>query len=375
MRRLRDAGFVIVGKTALPEMGILPTTESRRFGPTRNPWALDRTPGGSSGGSAAAVASGMVPIAHGNDGGGSTRIPAACCGLVGLKAARGRVSVGPDAGESFLAIDGVLTRTVAETARVLDILAGYELGDATWAPPPASPYAEQMHNDPGELRIGLALNPPLEGAALDPVCETAARDAAVLLESLGHQVEEISPPWGDQDLLPEFTRAFGPLVSFVTWIGSQLAGREPSTEDVEPLTWAMWEHSRELDSITYLAAQNRLEGVSRAVVGFLAPYDVILTPGLAQLPVQIGEIHGCGSDPWDHYRRSGFFTPYTAMFNVTGQPAIALPLYQSDDGIPVAVQLAARPASEEVLISLATQLEQAVPWAQRRPEVATGQAL
>ena len=375
VRRLRDAGFVIVGKTALPELGILPTTESRRFGPTRNPWALDRTPGGSSGGSAAAVASGMVPIAHGNDGGGSTRIPAACCGLVGLKAARGRVSVGPDAGESFLAIDGVLTRTVAETARVLDILAGYELGDATWAPPPASPYAEQMHNDPGELRIGLALNPPLEGAALDPVCETAARDAAVLLESLGHQVEEISPPWGDQDLLPEFTRAFGPLVSFVTWIGSQLAGREPSTEDVEPLTWAMWEHSRELDSITYLAAQNRLEGVSRAVVAFLAPYDVILTPGLAQLPVQIGEIHGCGSDPWDHYRRSGFFTPYTAMFNVTGQPAIALPLYQSDDGIPVAVQLAARPASEEVLISLATQLEQAVPWAQRRPEVATGQAL
>src|SRR5437764_8128939 len=375
VRRLRDAGFVIVGKTALPEMGILPTTESRRFGPTRNPWALDRTPGGSSGGSAAAVASGMVPIAHGNDGGGSTRIPAACCGLVGLKAARGRVSVGPDAGESFLAIDGVLTRTVAETARVLDFLAGYELGDVTWAPPLASPYAEQMHNDPGELRIGLALNPPLEGAALDPVCETAARDAAVLLESLGHQVEEISPPWGDQDLLPEFTRAFGPLVSFVTWIGSQLAGREPSTEDVEPLTWAMWEHSRELDSITYLAAQNRLEGVSRAVVGFLAPYDVILTPGLAQLPVQIGEIHGCGSDPWDHYRRSGFFTPYTAMSHVTGQPAIALPLYQSDDGIPVAVQLAARPASEEVLISLATQLEQAVPWAQRRPEVATGQAL
>jgi amidase len=285
------------------------------------------------------------------------------------------VSVGPDAGESFLAIDGVLTRSVADTARVLDVLAGYELGDATWAPPPASPYAEQVHSDPGQLRIGLALNPPLEGAALDPVCETAARDAAALLESLGHQVEEISPPWGDQDLLAEFTRAFGPLISFVTWIGGQLAGREPTIEDVEPLTWAMWEHSRELDSVTYLAAQNRLEGVSRAVVAFLSPYDVVLTPGLAQLPVQIGEIHGCGSDPWDHYQRSGLFTPYTAMFNVTGQPAVALPLYQSDDGLPVAVQLAARPAREEVLISLAAQLEEALPWVERRPEVATGQAL
>src|SRR5437868_389311 len=143
--RLRAAGFVIVGKTALPEMGILPTTESRRNGPTRNPWALDRTPGGSSGGAAAAVAAGMVPIAHGHDGGGSVRVPAACCGLVGLKAARGRVSIGPDGGHSFLTIDGVLTRTVAETARVLDILARHELGDATSAPPPASPYAEQTH--------------------------------------------------------------------------------------------------------------------------------------------------------------------------------------------------------------------------------------
>src|SRR5947208_2329830 len=144
VRRLREAGFVIVGRTALPEMGILPTTESRRFGPTRNPWSLDRTPGGSSGGSAAAVAAGMVPIAHGNDGGGSTRIPAACCGLVGLKPARGRISVGPDMGDSFLVQDGVLTRTVAETAQVLDVLAGYEPGDSTWAPEPEVPYAESF---------------------------------------------------------------------------------------------------------------------------------------------------------------------------------------------------------------------------------------
>ena len=175
VRRLREAGFVIVGKTALPEMGILPTTESRRNGPTRNPWSLDRTPGGSSGGSAAAVAAGMVPIAHGNDGGGSIRIPAACCGLVGLKPARGRVSVGPESGDSFLVCDGVLTRDVADSAAVLDRLAGYEPGDATWAPPPTRPYADAAGDEPGRLRIGLALNPPLEGAVLDPVCEAAAR--------------------------------------------------------------------------------------------------------------------------------------------------------------------------------------------------------
>ncbi|MFL5824185.1 MAG: amidase, partial [Solirubrobacteraceae bacterium] len=194
VRRLKEAGFVIVGKTALPEMGILPTTESRRFGPTHNPWALDRTPGGSSGGSGAAVAAGMVPLAHGNDGGGSTRIPAACCGLVGLKASRGRVSVGPDAGDSFLATDGVLTRTVAETAALLDVLAGYEPGDATWAPEPEAPFAELATRAPGRLRVGLALNPPLRGAEVDPVCLDAARSAAAQLESLGHEVEEVTPP-------------------------------------------------------------------------------------------------------------------------------------------------------------------------------------
>src|SRR5579884_356383 len=186
VRRLGEAGFVIVGKTKLPEMGILPTTEPRRFGPARNPWDPDRTPGGSSGGSAAAVAAGMVPIAHGNDGGGSTRIPAACCGLVGLKPARGRVSVGPDGGDSFLVVDGVLTRTVAETGALLDVLAGYELGDATWAPPapPGAFAAASAGPGPEGLRIALALNAPLEGAVLDPVCERAARDAAALLESL-----------------------------------------------------------------------------------------------------------------------------------------------------------------------------------------------
>jgi amidase len=367
VRRLREAGFVIVGKTALPEMGILPTTESRRNGPTRNPWDLERTPGGSSGGSAAAVAAGMVPIGHGNDGGGSTRIPAACCGLVGLKAARGRVSVGPDSGQSFFVVDGVLTRTVAETAQLLDILAGYEPGDANWAPAPRGSYAEAASVEPGRLRIGLALNAPLEGATVEEINEAAARDAAALLTSLGHEVEEITPPWSGLNLLPDFSRVFGPAVSMTTEIGGRIAGREPTREDVEPLTWEMYERARQQDTLTYLMAQGRLESVARSIVAFLAPYDAVVTPALGQRQLRIGEVHGRGPDHWDHFQRSGLFTPYTAIVNVTGLPAISLPLYQGADGLPTGVQLIGRAISEGALLALATQLERALPWAARHP--------
>jgi amidase len=353
-------------------MGILPTTEPRRFGPARNPWALDRTPGGSSGGSAAAVAAGMVPIAHGNDGGGSTRIPAACCGLVGLKAARGRVSVGPESGDSFLVNDGVLTRTVAETAAVLDVMAGYELGDANWAPPPAERFASAAEGDPGPLRIGLALNAPLEGSVVEPVCAQAARDAAELLEELGHSVEEITPPWSEQRLLNEFTRAFGPMVSMVTAIGGRIRGREVTVEDVEPLTWMLWERARSQDTITFLTAEGRLQAVARSLVAWLADFDLVLTPALARRPVPIGEINGLDPDPWEKYQRSGHFTPFTAICNVTGQPAIALPLFHGDDGLPLGVQLIARPAREDVLLAAARQLEVALPWAERLSPLAAG---
>ena len=368
VRRLRAAGFVIVGKTSMPEMGILPTTEPRRFGPTRNPWNTDRTPGGSSGGAAAAVAAGMVPVAHGNDGGGSVRIPASCCGLVGLKPARGRVSVGPHEGQSFLVCDGVLTRSVGDTANVLDVLAGAEPGDATWAPPPPpAGYAALAEVDPGPLRIALATAPPFEGATIDPVCLRAARDAAALLESLGHGVEEITAPWTGLNLLPDFTRAFGPAISYTTWMGGQIAGREPTPDDVEPLTWALWERTRSQDTIAYLTAHNRLEAEARSIVASLEPYDVVVTPALGGRPVPIGEIDGLGEDPMVKYRRSATFTPFTAIVNVTGQPSIALPLYHGDDGLPTAVQLIGPPAREDVLLALARQLERALPWAQRVP--------
>jgi amidase len=366
--RLRRAGFVIVGKTALPENGILPTCESRRNGPTGNPWDLGRTPGGSSGGSAASVAAGMLPLAHGNDGGGSTRIPAACCGLVGLKPSRGRVSSGPEAGQSFLVGDGVLTRTVADTAAVLDILAGYEPGDSNWAPPPERPFAEAAARQaPGRLRVGLALTPPLDGAVVDPVCERAATDAAELLESLGHGIEPLTPPWSGPEILRDFTRAFGPGIAMTTMLGARLAGRDPTEGDVEPLTWEMYETARGQGTLTYLSAFGRLENLGREIVSALQGFDAVLTPALAQRPLPTGAVHGRGPDPWGNYRRSGHFTPFTAIVNVTGLPAIVLPLYQGQDGLPLGIQLIGRPAGEGGLLALAAQLEHALPWAQRRP--------
>ena len=370
IRRLRDAGFIVVGKTALPEFGILPTTESAWHGATANPWALDRTPGGSSGGAAAAVAAGMVPIAHGNDGGGSIRTPAACCGLVGLKPARGRISVGPDAGHSYLATDGVLTGDVRDTATVLDLLTGYEAGDATWAPAPATPFAEAASEPSGfqPLRIGLALDPPMDGAVVGHDRLQAARDAAELLASLGHEVVETEPPWSGLHLLDIFTVAFGPLSAAGVAAAGRLLGREPTPDDVEPLSWEMYELARRQDTLTYLTAQNELEQIGRRLVQHMLDFDVIVTPLLASKPVPTGEIHGRGPDPLDHFRRSGLSTPYTAIVNVTGQPAIALPLYTDDEGLPLAVHLIGPPAGEDVLLNVAAQLENAHPWAGRAPE-------
>jgi amidase len=370
VRRIREAGFVIVGKTNLPEFGILPVTEPRRFGPTRNPWDTGRTPGGSSGGAAAAVASGMVPLAHGSDGGGSIRIPAACCGLVGLKPSRGRVSRGPDLGDDFLVQDGVLTRTVAETAAMLDVLAGYEQGDSTWAPPPFAPFAEAAAREPGALRIGLTLAGAVD-APLDPVCERAARDAAELLASLGHEVEEVDAPWAGQDLLRVFTMLFGTPIAMGIFFGGQVSGpREPTRELIEPLSWLIWEGMRERSALDYMLARTQLQAVARGIVALWDRFDVVLTPALAQRQLAIGELDACSDDPWDDFRRSGHFTPYTAIFNVTGQPAISVPLFHGDDGLPLAVQLAGRPADEATLLSLAAQLEAARPWADRRPELA-----
>jgi amidase len=370
VRRLREAGFVFVGRTASPEFGIVPVTEPRRFGPTRNPWDTGRTPGGSSGGSGAAVASGMVPIAHASDGGGSIRIPASCCGLVGLKASRGRISRGPEFGDSFLATDGTLTHTVADTAAALDVLAGYEPGDATWAPPPSAPFAEAVGRDPGKLRIGFTTQQPM-GAAPHAESVRGAEEAAKLLESLGHEIVPIDYSWPADEIVETFVDLWAGQVSLGVAFAGTL-GYEIKPESVEPLSWHLFEKGLQLPTTKYLGSQARLQQISRELVGWWSGIDVLLTPGLGQRPVPIGAINPQREDePFQALiPDASDFTPYTAVWNVTGQPAISVPLLHGDDGLPTSIQLVGPPIGEEILLSLGAQLEAERPWADRRPELA-----
>src|SRR4051794_22064682 len=359
VRRLQEAGFVIIGITNMPEFGILPTTEPRYTGATRNPWDTDRTPGGSSGGAAAAVASGMLPVAHGNDGGGSIRIPAACCGLMGLKTSRGRVSRGPDLGDSFLACDGVLTRTVAETAQLLDVLAGYEVGDATWAPRPVEPYATSVRRDPGRLRVAMTADNAL-GVDVDPECVRGMHVAGELLASLGHDVVHAAPALPGGDALGLFIQAFGPAVSLGIGYGELLAGRPPGDDEIEPLSRAIYDLSQNMTSVGYLAATAQLQALARGLVAFFAEYDLLLTPALAERPLKIGDCNGLGENPLADLERSARFTPFAALFNITGQPAISVPVGFGDDGLPTAAQLVAKPLGEDTLLQVAAQMEAAL---------------
>ncbi len=369
-RRLKEAGFVIVGTTTLPEYGILPVSEAQIFGPTRNPWDLERTPGGSSGGAAAAVASGMLPVAHGNDGGGSVRIPAACCGLVGLKPSRGRISAAPELGDSSLGIDGMLTRTVADTAAILDVLAGYEPGDATWAPEPAEPFARSAAGDAGRLRIAATTLPPVPGTPVDPMCARAVGEAAELLRSLGHEVEEVDPPWQVDGLQELFGAVFSNHIALSIAYSGMVAGRTPSADDMEPMSWAIYSMIQRLNAVDGMGAAVRLQAVARRLVSFLLPYDALLTPALAERPLPLGTLDTSAPEPMATFTRSGLFTPFTPVFNATGQPGISVPLFEGEDGLPLGVQLVGRPAGEGPLLALAAQLEAARPWAERRPTVA-----
>ncbi len=368
--RLKAAGAIVVGSTTLPEWGILPVSEARRPGePTRNPWDPARTPGGSSGGSAAAVASGMVPFAHANDGGGSTRIPAACVGLVGLKPQRGRISLAPELGEQFLVQDGVLTRTVRETALLLDLLAGPETGDASWAPPPAEPFARAARAGTDRLRVALTTTSPIPDTALDPEHAAAVTRTGELLRELGHEVEEVHAPWTDRALLETFVALFGPAVCSQIGLAAMLAGREPTEEDMEPLSWWLWTTCRGIDSVAATLAGVRLQGAARAIVGWTQGWDAVVTPALAEPPVTHGTVDPTSARPDEAFARSGAFTPYTALFNVTGQPAITLPLFQREDGLPLGVQVVGRPAEEGALLALAAELEEAAPGIVGRPPV------
>lgn len=367
VQRLRNAGAIIVGTTNLPEFGATATTEPRRFGATKNPWDTTRTPGGSSGGSAAAVAAGMVPLAHANDGGGSTRIPAACCGLVGLKAQRGRVSQGPDIGGSTLVSDLVVSRTTAESALALDIMEGYEVGDAYWATPPDRPFVEQMAEVPSGLRIAATTLTPLEGTPVDPVCIQAVADASELLREMGHEVIEVDPPWQVPGMLELFSAVFAPQVALGMAFGQMTTGHEPGPDNVEPMSKVIWDQVQEMTGVITAGAEVQLQALSRMIITWMNEFDMVLTPALAEAPVPLGTIDTCAADPMGAFARAGQFTPYTAIANCTGSPAISVPLFHRDDlDLPLAVQFMGRPESEGALLALSAALEEARPWAGRR---------
>jgi amidase len=367
VRRLRGAGAIVVGKTNTPEMGILPVTEPHRFGPTRNPWDTSRTPGGSSGGSAAAVAAGMLSLAHANDGGGSIRIPAASCGLVGLKTTRGLVSVAPAPNDTIgLISEGVVSRTVADTALALDLLAGYEPGDPFTAPPPAEPFARAAERQPGPLRIGHTTKAPND-APVGPEQVRAVEETAKLLGELGHHVEEAELGVDPQGFLQNFLRLWiSDIGGSVRSLGA-VAGGELDRDKLEPLTRQMAEEAEQVSAVDYLAAVAYLRMTSRGVLHFWTDHDVLVSPVLAQPPLEIGALEPEeGEEPLQMLAKSGAFVPFTPLVNVTGQPAISLPLHHAD-GLPVGVQLIGPPGGDALLLSLATQLETARPWAERRP--------
>ena len=364
------AGLVTLGKTNVPEFGPHPTTQPLAFGPARNPWAPDRTPGGSSGGSAAAVAAGLVPVAHANDGGGSIRIPASWCGLVGLKPTRGRVPA-PEQTSRYGA-ELAVTRTVRDTAALLDAVHGDVPGGLFGAPPPRRSYREEVGADPGRLKIGVLVDGG--EVEIDPECVAAAQATAQLLDSLGHHVEEASPPLLLDDEARKATRdtwAAGGASSFTAF--AQQIGREPTAEDVEPYTWARWQRAREISLGRYLAASTAQQQWAVAVSSWWrtgddgAGFDLLLTPTTGEPPPPIAEMDPDPERPWTIDRRYGRIARFTIPFNVTGHPAITLPINVTNDGVPVGSQLVAGHFREDLLLRVSAQLEAAAAWADRRP--------
>jgi amidase len=369
--RLRRAGLIILGKTNTPEFGMVPACEPVLFGPTRNPWHTDRSTSGSSGGSAAAVASGMVPAAHGNDLGGSIRYPASACGLFGLKPTRGRNPLGPEYGDavSGWAVEHALTRSVRDSAAVLDATSGPAPGDPYAAPAAVRPFTQEVGVDPGRLRVGFTDHTP-EGVAGHPDCVAAVRDAAALCESLGHDVVEADLP----GLTPEVGSAIGTVFNAATaWIVGywiRRLGREPGVDELDPLTRAYWDVGREVSAAEYLLAIEDCQAFTRVVARFLTDVDVWLTPTLSTPPLPIGEIVSTAEEPLRALERGGPSVAYAGVIaNLTGNPAMSVPLFWNSDGLPVGVHFLARFGDEATLFRLASQLEAARPWWERHPPV------
>jgi amidase len=369
--RFRRAGFVSIGRTNTPELATAFTTEPLAYGPTHNPWNLDRSPGGSSGGAAAAVAAGLVPAAHGNDMGGSIRIPAASCGLVGLKPTRARTSLAPHYGEYWgpLTHEGVLTRSVRDTAAILDAISGPAPGDPYTAPAWPRPLAAEVGANPGRLRIGFRTSVPRTNHEADPECVAAVQATVRLLGAAGHAVEESSPPLDDVDSLGAFSTITGVHVATELTRWSERTGDPIGADDVEPFNWTFAEIGHASTGAAYMSALDELHRLGRHLATWWADgFDVFVCPTLSEPLPELG-VFAPGADLIANLERMTEIAQYTPPFNLTGQPAMSLPMHWAPDGVPVGVQLVAAYGREDILIRLASQLEQAQPWDDRWPPV------
>ena len=369
VEKFRAAGLVIAGRTNVPELGAWTTTEPDAYGATHNPFDLTRSSGGSSGGAAAAVAARMVAMAHASDGGGSIRNPASQCGLVGLKPSRGRISLGPDLGESWagMVFEFALTRSVRDCAVLLDAVAGNMPGDPYTATPPARPYRLELDAPPAHLRVGIWSDLP--GGAVHPDCAGAARAAARALERLGHAVEDSRPAaLGDEALMQPIVRIISSAQARAIDRFERVLGRALGPDDMDCDNWAVTEMGRQTAASQYLEAVEALHRMSRRVAAWWADgFDLLVTPTIPEPPPPLGELVPDPTQPLKGFLRSGALTPFLIPFNITGQPAVSLPLAWNAEGLPIGVQLVAGFGREDLLIRTGAQLEEAEPWATRRP--------
>lgn len=374
-RKFLDAGVVSLGRTNVPELGTLVSTEPLSFGPSRNPWDPEHSTGGSSGGSAAAVASRMVAAAHANDGGGSIRIPASECGLVGLKPSRGRVSMGPAVGDAWAGatIDGTLTRTVRDTAGFLDVISAPMPGDPYVAPAPRRPFSEEVGADAGRLRIGVATATAATGDA-HPACVAAVDATLEVLEAMGHTVDpDAAPPFDEIDFGLRYAAVVGSWTARDVEQWGEWVGADVPLEILEPHNRALVEGGRALKATEYIASTQWLQGYTRRVAQWWADgWDLLVTPTLGEPPPRLGEFGPAPDNPAAALLRCVPIMPFLAAFNVTGQPAISLPLHQSAEGLPIGVQLVAAWGREDLLIRVAAALEDAIAWRDRRPPLYAG---
>ena len=368
--RYKASGLISIGRGNSPEFGSVPVTEPEAWGPTRNPWDLSRTSGGSSGGSAAAVATGIVPIAHASDGGGSIRIPASCCGLVGLKVSQGRISMGPLRDESNLGVEHCVSRSVRDSARLLDATHGPGIGDVIIAPTPRRPFVEEVGADPGRLRIGLLdFNP--RGGEVHADCIDGVHKTAKLLESLGHHVEPGFPEiLSDNEIGRAFSMLWSTNMGTAIRRFNEALGREMTTDDIEAMNWAQAQFAIGVNAVDYSLAQASSVKFRRAIQSWWSQgWDLLLTPTLSAPPLLIGSLPNNPEHPMTPLMTGGAWVSFTSQFNISGQPAISLPLHRTAEGLPIGMQLVAAYGREDVLIRVASQLEQAAPWSHLTPNL------